>query len=74
MGAAAVGRGAAHFDGVWVPEDHRLGDEGAGFSQVMHGLDYSRALIGLQCIGAAQVSVEETWEYVSGRAGVRPAA
>ena len=33
----------------------------------MHGLDYRRALIGLQCIGAAQVSVEETWEYVSGR-------
>ena len=44
-----------------------MGDEGTGFSQVMHGLDYRRALIGLQCIGAAQVSVEETWEYVSGR-------
>ena len=67
MGATAVGRGAAHFDSVWVPEDHLLGDEGTGFSQVMHGLDYSRALIGLQCIGAAQVSVEETWDYVSGR-------
>ena len=67
LGASAVGRGAAHFNGVWVPEDRLLGEEGTGFSQVLRGLDYSRALIGLQCVGAAQVSVEETWEYVSAR-------
>lgn len=67
MGATAVGRGAAHFNEVWIPESHLLGNQGQGFSQVMHGLDYSRALIGLQCVGAAQVSVEETWNYVSHR-------
>ena len=67
MGTVAVGRGLAHFDDVWIPEDHLLGEEGAGFSQVMHGFDFSRALIGLQCIGAAQVTVEETWQYVSQR-------
>jgi cyclohexanecarboxyl-CoA dehydrogenase len=67
MGTRAVGRGATHFDGVWIPESHLLGEEGEGFSQVMHGFDFSRALIGLQCVGAAQVSVEETWEYVSHR-------
>lgn len=44
-----------------------LGEEGKGFSQVMQGFDFSRALIGLQCIGPAQLSVEETWEYVSNR-------
>ncbi|MEW6636285.1 MAG: acyl-CoA dehydrogenase family protein [Actinomycetota bacterium] len=67
MGTMAVGRGFAHFEDVRVPEDHLLGEEGKGFSQVMQGFDFSRALIGLQCIGAAQVSVEETWEYVSNR-------
>nr|WP_211177066.1 acyl-CoA dehydrogenase family protein [Pseudonocardia acidicola] len=67
MGTAAVGRGAVYFDEVRVPADHLLGAEGTGFSQVMQGFDFSRALIGLQCIGAAQVSVDETWEYVSGR-------
>ncbi len=30
---------------------HLVGDEETGFSQVMHGLDYRCALIGLQCIG-----------------------
>jgi cyclohexanecarboxyl-CoA dehydrogenase len=67
MGTTAVGRGAAHFAGVRIPADHLLGEEGRGFTQVMQGFDFSRALIGLQCIGCAQQTVDETWEYVSTR-------
>ncbi|HEY4098318.1 MAG TPA: acyl-CoA dehydrogenase family protein [Baekduia sp.] len=67
LGTRAVGRGAAHFAAVRVPAGQRLGEEGRGFSQVMQGFDFSRALIGLQCIGAAQASVDETWRYVSER-------
>lgn len=67
MGTAAVGRGFAHFEDVRIPENHLLGEEGKGFTQVMQGFDFSRALIGLQCIGPAQISVEETWEYVTHR-------
>jgi cyclohexanecarboxyl-CoA dehydrogenase len=67
MGTTAVGRGAAHFDGVRIPADHLLGAEGRGFTQVMHGFDFSRALIGLQCIGCAQQTVDETWDYVGTR-------
>jgi cyclohexanecarboxyl-CoA dehydrogenase len=67
MGTRAVRRGAAHFDDVRVPAANMLGQEGQGFTQVMQGFDFSRALIGLQCIGLAQVTVDETWEYVSRR-------
>jgi cyclohexanecarboxyl-CoA dehydrogenase len=67
MGTVAVGRGAAHFDDAWIPADHLLGEEGKGFTQVMHGFDFSRALIGLQCLAVAKVTVDETWEYVSHR-------
>jgi cyclohexanecarboxyl-CoA dehydrogenase len=67
MGTTAVGRGAAHFAGVRIAADHLLGEEGRGFTQVMQGFDFSRALIGLQCIGCAQQTVDETWEYVSTR-------
>jgi cyclohexanecarboxyl-CoA dehydrogenase len=67
MGTTAVGRGAAHLDGVRIPADSLLGEEGHGFTQVMQGFDFSRALIGLQCIGCAQQTVDETWEYVSTR-------
>ncbi|HEY2223467.1 acyl-CoA dehydrogenase family protein [Actinomycetospora sp.] len=67
MGTRAVGRGAAHFEDVRVPVGNLLGDEGRGFTQVMVGFDFSRALIGLQCLGAAQQTVDETWSYVSER-------
>lgn len=67
MGTRAVTRGLAHYTEAWIPDEHLLGSEGQAFTQVMQGFDFSRALIGLQCIGAAAVSVEETWEYVKGR-------
>ena len=67
VGSAIAGRGSVFFDDVRVPVDHRLGDEGKGFTQVMQGFDYSRALIGLQCVGAAQASLDEAWAYARER-------
>jgi cyclohexanecarboxyl-CoA dehydrogenase len=67
MGTRAVGRGAVHLDGVRIPADHLLGAEGRGFTQVMQGFDFSRALIGLQCLGSAQQTLDETWRYVGER-------
>ncbi|GAA1365300.1 acyl-CoA dehydrogenase family protein [Arthrobacter rhombi] len=67
MGTRAVTRGMAHFTEAWIPATNLLGAQDQGFTQVMQGFDFSRALIGLQCIGAAAVTVEETWEYVKGR-------
>jgi cyclohexanecarboxyl-CoA dehydrogenase len=34
---------------------------------VMNGFDFSRFLIGLMCLGAAEASLEETMEYVKHR-------
>ena len=67
LGTRAVGRGAVDFHGTWIPARNRLGARGAGFTEVMQGFDFSRALIGLQVLGAAQVTLEETWEYTSTR-------
>ncbi len=67
VGSAIIGRGSVFFDDVRIPADHRLGDEGKGFTQVMQGFDYSRALIGLQCCGAAQASLDEAWAYAKER-------
>jgi cyclohexanecarboxyl-CoA dehydrogenase len=67
LGSKSVGRGSIFFDGAVVPVSHRLADEGKGFAQVMQGFDYSRALIGLQCAGLAQASLDETWAYIKER-------
>jgi cyclohexanecarboxyl-CoA dehydrogenase len=67
MGTKAVGRGLAHLADVRIPAGHLLGEAGRGFTQVMQGFDFSRALIGLQTIGCAQQTLDETWDYVSTR-------
>lgn len=67
IGTRPVGRGSIFFDEVRVPADMMLGDEGQGFMQVMQGFDYSRALIGLQCMGVVRASLDETWRYVQER-------
>jgi cyclohexanecarboxyl-CoA dehydrogenase len=66
-GQRAIGRGSIFFENVRVSADHRLGDEGKGFVQVMQGFDFSRALIGLQVLAVARASLDETWEYVAQR-------
>lgn len=66
-GQRAIGRGSIFFDNVEVPAANMLGDEGKGFKQVMQGFDYSRALIGLQCLALAQVSLDETWQWLTER-------
>jgi cyclohexanecarboxyl-CoA dehydrogenase len=67
VGTKIVSRGSLFFDDVMVPNECMLGEEGDGFVQVMQGFDFSRAVIGLQCIAAAQASLDETWAYVKER-------
>ena len=67
LGSHAIGRCSIFFDDVVIPEEHRLAEEGAGFVQVMQGFDFSRALIGLQVLGAAQASLDESWAYIQER-------
>jgi cyclohexanecarboxyl-CoA dehydrogenase len=67
VGTRAVGRGSIFFDGVHVPAENMLGEFNRGFIQVMQGFDYSRALIGLQCLGVARASLDEAWQYAKER-------
>jgi cyclohexanecarboxyl-CoA dehydrogenase len=67
IGSRIVGRGSLFFDEVEVPVEHRLGEEGKGFYEVMAGFDFNRAMIGLMCCGAAQASLDETWRYATER-------
>ena len=66
-GQRAIGRGSIFFDEVRVPASHLLGDEGAGFVQVMQGFDFSRALIGLQVLGVARATLDDAWQYSTER-------
>ncbi len=67
LGSRIVGRGSIFFDDVKVEDGRRVGEEGAGFRQVMGGFDYSRALIGLQVLAAASASLSECWDFTKER-------
>jgi cyclohexanecarboxyl-CoA dehydrogenase len=67
VGSRIIGRGPVFFDDVRVPASHLVGAENKGFTEVMVGFDYSRALIALQCVGAAQASLDEAWAYTKER-------
>jgi cyclohexanecarboxyl-CoA dehydrogenase len=67
IGTKPVGRGSIFLDDVFVPAECLMAEENKGFSKIMSGFDYSRALIGLECLGPAQASVDESWRYTTER-------
>jgi cyclohexanecarboxyl-CoA dehydrogenase len=67
MGSHAVQRGAIYMDEVRIPADYLIGEQNKGFYQVMQGFDFSRFVIGLMCIGAAEQTLDETIAYVKER-------
>lgn len=67
LGGRSIGRASLHFDGLPVGTDRVVGKPGEGFASVMQGFDYSRAIIGLACLGAAEVSLEEALQWARDR-------
>ena len=67
LGCRLMVRGSMFLDNVEVPEAYLLGKEGEGFKLGMKSFDASRAFIALICIGAAQISLEETISYTKER-------
>jgi alkylation response protein AidB-like acyl-CoA dehydrogenase len=55
------------FDGVRVPGDHRLGNEGDGFKIAMKGLDGGRLNIAACSLGAAQGALDAARRYMGER-------
>ncbi len=67
MGSKGIVRGSMFLNDVRVSAENLIGPENGAFSRVMQTFDYTRGLIGLMCIGAAQVTLEETIAYTKNR-------
>ncbi|GIW42223.1 MAG: acyl-CoA dehydrogenase [Candidatus Binatia bacterium] len=67
MGSKCLGRGSLFLDRVRVPAAERVGEENRAFRMVMETFDYSRAVIGLMCLGSAARALERTREHVKQR-------
>jgi acyl-CoA dehydrogenase len=55
------------FDGVTVPDDDLVGDEGNGFRAILDGMNAERVLIAAECIGDGRWFVQKAAAYASER-------
>jgi acyl-CoA dehydrogenase len=55
------------FDGLEIPEENLIGEEGKGFRYILDGLNAERALIAAECIGDGYWFVERAVRYGSER-------
>lgn len=67
LGGRSAGRASLIFDGHPAPAGSLVGRLGEGFVWVMQGFDFSRALIALMCVGCAQASLDEAWQWARDR-------
>ena len=67
MGIRGSPTAELRFDGVHVPDAHRVGDVGEGFSIAMRTLVRSRPGIAAQAVGIAQGALEASARYAAER-------
>lgn len=67
MGITPITRPSLILDNVRLPKEYLIGQEGKGFSMIMKELNFTRLLIALAAIGAADVSLEEAIDFAKQR-------
>ena len=67
MGRKAVDSNAVFIDGLRVPSTDRIGEEGAGFRYLLHGLNPERILIGAEAIGIGYAALSKGINYAKER-------
>ena len=67
MGRKAVDSNQVFFDGLRVPVADRIGEEGQGFSYILHGLNPERILIAAEAVGLGQAALRRAAQYAGER-------
>ena len=67
MGRKAVDSNAIFIDGLFVPDEDRIGEEGRGFSYILHSLNPERVLIAAEAIGIGQDALRRATAYARDR-------
>lgn len=67
MGRHAVDSNMLFIDGLRIPVEDRIGEEGKGFSYLLHGLNPERILIAAEAIGLGRAALEKATIYAKER-------
>jgi acyl-CoA dehydrogenase len=67
MGRASVDSCEVFIDGLAVPEEDRIGEEGKGFQYLLHSLNPERVLIAAEAIGIGRNALARATQYAKDR-------
>ena len=62
-GRAAVDSNAVFIEDLFVPDEHRIGDEGRGFYYLLDGLNPERIPVAVEAIGIGQDALRRAAQY-----------
>ncbi len=67
MGRKAVDSNQMFIDGLEVPVEDRIGEEGRGFEYILHGMNPERILVGAEAIGLGRAALGRAVAYAKER-------
>ena len=67
MGRNGVDSNALFIDGLRVPEEDRIGEEGEGFRLLLHSLNPERVLVAVEAVGIGRQAVARAARYAKER-------
>jgi acyl-CoA dehydrogenase len=67
MGRKAVDTNALFIDGLPIPKDDLIGEEGKGFQYILHGLNPERIMIGAEAVGLGRAAIARAAAYARQR-------
>jgi len=67
MGRKCVDSNELFFDGMEIPVENRIGEEGKGFRYLLHGINPERILISAGLVGLGRAALRRASEYAKQR-------
>jgi acyl-CoA dehydrogenase len=67
LGRNAVASCEVTYDGLYVPESDRIGEEGSGFRYLLDGLNAERVLIAAEALGIGRAALRRATDYARSR-------
>jgi acyl-CoA dehydrogenase len=67
MGRKAVDSNELFIDGLKIPADDLIGEEGRGFEYILHGMNPERMLIAGEAVGLGRVALKRATQYAKDR-------
>ncbi len=67
LGRKAVDSNQLFIDGLEIPVEDRIGEEGEGFKYILHGLNPERVLLASEATGLGKIALKKAAQYANER-------